>query len=170
MIFTVPPEQARAFIHSVAIRATPSRAFRALTAPTELTRWFPVKATLDLRPGGTYEFRFERGTCHGEVLFVAPGDRLSYTWELDAGNAADVRASTLVVFSLRPVEGATLVTLAHSGFGAGGSWEPVYDSHARWWRFFLANLKGWLEEGVDRRAEFFAEARASAVDPRQGSE
>jgi len=122
MLFTVPLNEARVFVHSVAVEARPATVFRALTEPAELRRWFPLEATLDLRPGGSYEFRCGEGTCHGEVLFVAPEDRLSF----------------------------------------------LYDAHVRWWHFCLGNLKS-LEEGVDRRAAFFAGPRGAEDAEQRGA-
>ncbi|MFE2297229.1 SRPBCC family protein [Streptomyces sp. NPDC059445] len=58
------------------------RLWRFLTDPDELVAWFPSRAEMELRPGGTITFS---GDPHmpgstGRVLAVDPPRRLSFEW------------------------------------------------------------------------------------------
>ncbi|WP_081235946.1 SRPBCC family protein [Streptomyces viridosporus] len=61
------------------------RVWRFVTEPDELARWFPSRAEVDLRPGGTVTFtgdpHLEDST--GRVVAVHPPRHLSFTWDGD---------------------------------------------------------------------------------------
>jgi uncharacterized protein YndB with AHSA1/START domain len=137
---------------TTSIDAPRDRVFRALTDAGELSRWWTTGAESDPRTGGSfsYTWEFERDidrnhTREGEYRVVTPDERISYDWPMPQGN-------TVVDFRLEPSGHETTVTLLHSGWGSGGAWEAAYEMHEGGWQFFLENLKGYLEQGEDRRA------------------
>ena len=141
------------FAHqTVTIKSSPDVVFNALTRADELTRWFPTKAESDPRPGGSFNYTWEfadasqNGSQQGQYLEFAPNSRLSYTWTADS-------ILTLVTFDLTESDGETTVELGHSSMQPGADTEKLHDMHASQWEVYLANLKTYLEEGIDLRRE-----------------
>lgn len=142
----------RFFEQSITIKSPLGTVFKALTDADELRRWFPTRVESDPRPGGKYKFAWEfanaseNGSQEGEYVEVVQNERLSYTWSADS-------ILTLVTFVLDETNGETKVELEHSTAQDGADEKKLHDDHANQWEFFLNNLKGYLEEGVDRRNE-----------------
>lgn len=106
--------------------ASPERVFAALTKPEHVKHWFGggeyevPQATIDLRVGGRFHFAVKApdGTLcgvKGEYREVAPGKRLSFTWNV-YGTDHDSEGS-VVTMTLEPDGGGTRFTLSHTGFG-----------------------------------------------------
>ncbi|MFF4534923.1 SRPBCC family protein [Streptomyces aureus] len=59
--------------------------WRFVTDPGELARWFPSRAEIDLRPGGTITFSGDPNMPEstGRVLAVDPPRHLSFAWDGD---------------------------------------------------------------------------------------
>ena len=143
-----------AYENSVTVNAPPPAVFEALTAADRLQRWFLSRADTDPRPGGSFNFAWDfadaaqNGAQLGKFVDLTPGKKVSYTWEAKPSPAP----LTLVTFTLAPDGDGTRVNLAHTGFGAGQDGQAARDHHAGPWDFYLANLKSYLESGVDNRA------------------
>jgi uncharacterized protein YndB with AHSA1/START domain len=126
--------------------------FKALTQTEELMRWFPSRAESDPWPGGKLKLSWDftdasqNGTQDGEYVEVIPNEKLSYTWNADA-------IPTLVTFILSEANGETTIDLNHSTSQEGADEKKLRDDHANQWSFFLMNLKGYLEAGLDLRKE-----------------
>lgn len=137
---------------SVTVKSPREQVFNALTQADELTRWFPTRSKSDPRPGGklilTWEFENadENGTQDGKYVEVIPNEKVSYTWTADS-------IPTLVTFRLKEVDGETSVELDHSTDQDEADEKKLQEDHANQWGFFLMNLKGYLEEGLDLRNE-----------------
>ncbi|MEV6835670.1 SRPBCC family protein [Streptomyces sp. NPDC051133] len=58
------------------------RVWRFVTDPGELARWFPSRAEMELRPGGTVRFSGDPNMPEstGRVLAVDPPRHLSFAW------------------------------------------------------------------------------------------
>lgn len=106
------------------IAARPSEAFRALTEPHELGRWwgpqgFSVPSVQsDLRPGGSYRIEMrppeeEPFYLAGEFLEVSPPDVLSYTFRWEDPDPED--RETRVTLRLREVDGALTELVMEQG-------------------------------------------------------
>lgn len=57
--------------------------WRAITEPSELSRWFPNEVSVELRLGGRMTFTFADGRyppMDGEVLELDPPRRLAFSW------------------------------------------------------------------------------------------
>ena len=143
-----------AYENSVTVHAPLSMVVEALTSADKLQRYFPTRVETDPRAGGPFRFAWEfadasqNGTQIGKFLDVSPETRVSYTWEAKPAPAP----LTTVTFTLAPEGDGTRVGLAHTGFGAGEEGKAARDHHAGPWDFYLANLKSYLEAGVDNRA------------------
>ena len=138
-------------VQELEIAAPRPRVFRALTDARELERWWTTTAESQPRPGGSfrYEWTFpdapERDHVQqGQYVAFQEGEKVSYPWKVG-------QAATRVDFTLRDSGSGTAVRLEHSGWGEG--MDKAYEMHDQGWAFFLGNLKTFLEEGLDRRAE-----------------
>ena len=134
------------------IAASPAAVFRALTDAGELSRWWTTRAESDPRTGGSFSYTWEfeeqterNHTREGVYADVTPDEHLRYDWPMPPGN-------TVVDFRLEPSGDGTALTLDHEGWGSGGDWDQAYEMHDGGWRFFLGNLRSYLERGEDRRA------------------
>lgn len=143
----------KSFINqSVSIKMPREVVFKALTQAEELMRWFPSRAESDPQPGGKLKLSWDftdasqNGTQDGEYVEVIPNEKLSYTWNADT-------IPTLVTFILSEAHGETTIDLDHSTPQDGADEEKLRDDHANQWGFFLMNLKGYLEAGMDLRKE-----------------
>ncbi|MER6385625.1 SRPBCC family protein [Streptomyces sp. NPDC001250] len=108
------------------------RVWRFVTDPDELEQWFPFRAEMELRPGGTIRFSGDPDTPDftGRMLAVDPPRHLSFEWggdelrfDLEAVGAQRTR------FTLTNVLGET-DTAARNGAG----WEvclSALDAKAR---------------------------------------
>ncbi len=115
-------------------------------------RWFPTHVESDPRPGGKFKFTWEfinaneNGSQEGKYVEVKPASMLSYTWQADM-------VPTLVSIQLSESNGETTVDLDHASLQEGADGDKLHEMHANQWGFFLINLKGFLEAGMDLRKE-----------------
>ncbi|MGW6491495.1 SRPBCC family protein [Streptomyces sp. NPDC055056] len=135
------------------------RVWRFVTDPDELAAWFPSRADLDLRPGGTVTFSGDPNMPEstGRVLAVEPHRHLSFAWgddelhfDLEALDGGRTRFTLTNVLAARD-------TAARNGAGwdvclaaldALARDEPSGGPHAgglaRWQEIY----RGYLAEGV----------------------
>ena len=147
-------DNTRTIQQTLLIASPPETVFRALTDPSELSRWWTTRAKSDPRTGGSYEYVWEfanaaqNGKQAGPYLEVVPGKRLRYPWEAGSeGKGHD----TVVDFTFAKTAEGTRLELSHSGYKFGGDWEKAWEITNQAWGFFLGNLKAWLESGQDNR-------------------
>lgn len=137
---------------TVIIKSPREVVFKALTQADELMRWFPTRVESDPRPGGKFKFAWEfananeNGSQEGEYVDVVTNENLSYTWTAES-------IPTLVTIHLSEANGETTLDLDHSTAQKGSDEKKLHDDHANQWGFFLMNLKGYLEAGMDLRKE-----------------
>jgi uncharacterized protein YndB with AHSA1/START domain len=150
-------EPDRSCRHSLGIHASPAEVYVALTDESELCRWFVSKATVDLRPGGAYEWVFgaadgdqdaETHVTTGEFLAVVKHESLRLKAMVDD-------AETEVEFRIDPWRDGAILTVTHSGFPGDEEWDDTFRAIDRGWQTELHVLKLFLERGrgLDRRAE-----------------
>jgi uncharacterized protein YndB with AHSA1/START domain len=143
----------------ITIAASPERVWEALTEPAHVGTWFGVgtPAEIDLRPGGLMQIDHgEHGRYSTRIVRVDPPRAFSYRW---ASAFPDVVAteenSTLVEFSLEPVDGGTVLRVVESGFDALAIPAEREDSAG-----FESHSKGW--SGVIEKFGAYAEGRDSS--------
>lgn len=112
---------------SVDIATSPERAFRALTDPAELVKWWgipgrcqAVEWTIDLRVGGRWEVRGDgidgrRFGVEGEFLAIEAPTRLVLRWR----PSWEPGLYMTISYRLEAVPLGTRVTLRHAGFASG---------------------------------------------------
>lgn len=137
---------------TVIIKSSQATVFKALTDAKELIRWFPSRAESDPRAGGALKLYWDftdasqNGSQEGEYVEVTPKTMLSYTW-----NAEGI--PTLVSFKLSEANGETTLDLDHASLQEDADLNKLREGHINQWMFFLMNLKGYLEAGMDLRKE-----------------
>ncbi len=142
----------RTILEQFEIAAPPSKVFRALTQPLELTKWMLESATISLRPGTQYWFTWGGGYSHeGRVLAVKNGRSITLSWP--QGTPRKPLGETKVRFTIRPKGKGSVLVLRHSGFGTGLAWVQTYALSASGWAYYLMNLKSVLETGHDLRRD-----------------
>src|ERR1700722_670806 len=92
---------------------SPEKIWRALTEGPLIKEWLIDN---DFQPvvGHKFNFRFTpmpkwNGIIDSQVLVIEPNKKLSYTW-------GSLGLESVVVWTLVPAEGGTLVRMEHSGF------------------------------------------------------
>ena len=124
------------------VKAPVERVWQVLTDPAYVARWFGDTAEIDLRPGGRAVFGWkEHGDGHAVVERVEPPREFAFRWAREAGVAVEDGESTLVEFSLSPVDGGTLLRLVESGFGD----EAHLKENSGGWDAELAELVAFAE-------------------------
>lgn len=118
------------------LSAPRDRAWRALTDPAELLRWFPTHAAeVDLQPGGAVRFSWEGSGDEGVIDEVESGERLVFRWRIQGSD----RPYTRVAITLTDVpEGGTRLVLTEDGFAAFADDERD--------DMITSNTSGWAEE------------------------
>ena len=114
----------------------PEKLWRALTDSSLLAQWL-MRNDFESVPGRSFQFRADPvpqwdGIIDCEVLLVNPPKELSYTW-------GAMGMSSVVLFTLTPVEGGTRVRMEHSGFRADQ--EAAYRGATYGWQKFFGNLE-----------------------------
>jgi uncharacterized protein YndB with AHSA1/START domain len=129
------------------IEAPASQLYRAFTNSTALREWFSDAALADPRPGGRLYFWWNSGYyASGEFTDVKEEEEIAFTWR-----GRDEPAPTQVHVSLTSRNGATRVTVTHTGLGAGAAWDEAIQEFERGWEQGLENLESVLETGQDLR-------------------
>lgn len=130
----------------VVLDATPSRVWRAITEVSQFNRWFGVNLTTPFTAGGESSGQiaipnYEHLTLHLWVERMEPERLFSFRWHpnaIDPNVDYTSEPTTLVTFTIEPVEGGTRLTIVESGFDA----LPV----ARRVPAFTGNGKGWTSQ------------------------
>lgn len=118
---------------TVVISALPETVFRFFTDTPRWAAWWGAGSTIDARPGGKIYIRYPGGVeAGGEVLEIAPPDRLVFSYGFVSGNPIAVGASRVTIRLAGHPEG-TLLTLHHEFADAGAR-----DHHVQGWRYQLS--------------------------------
>lgn len=150
------------FQKQIFIKADQEAVFRAWATPNKIVEWFIAEAdyvttATTVRPaselveaGDSYRWRWHQDLeAQGEVLEVVANERLRFTF----GNKTPLSVEQIVVtVDVEDVGDATLLKLTQENM--------IHSDHAQvyWhmgcnlgWSFFMTNLKGLLEHGIDLR-------------------
>ena len=132
--------------------APPAKVYAALTEPSQLVKWFLVKAKVDLKKGGKVEFTWEGGhKMSGKVKRVVAGKEVAYVWHDDLGKKKE--AKTLAEFEVKKSGTGSMLRLTHSGFGDSKAWIELFGAIQSGWAYYLTNLKSVLQNGTDLRSK-----------------
>lgn len=124
--------------------------FHCLTTEDGLTRWFPVSAKVDLRPGGAivlgWDPKFTR-TLTIAILDYDTGGKITWDWYTDRNDA-----HAPVYWTVEPnVEEGSRVMLRQGPFRDDRESLLAMVDEASSWRWQLCNLRAALEMKYDMR-------------------
>ncbi|WP_414938832.1 SRPBCC domain-containing protein [Amycolatopsis sp. cmx-11-51] len=123
---------------TVEIAHPPAKVWAALTTAEGLGTWFGNQASIDLRPGGDAEMKWDEGhRANMRVERVEEPEIFGFTWNI-YGLPDDDPRRTYVEFTLEPVGAGTRLTVVESGFS-----QLPDDTHSV---AFEGNTKGWAAE------------------------
>jgi uncharacterized protein YndB with AHSA1/START domain len=124
----------------IVVRVPVEVVWQALTDPTELCRWFPLRAEVTPGPGGRIRMQWADGEeMSGPIERWEPGRHLRLSTE----SAAGVRIAT--DHYLRAEGGSTVLRVVSSGFGPDEDWDELYEAWGRGWDFELRGMRHYLE-------------------------
>jgi len=104
-------------------------------------------ATTDPRQGGHIYMSWRDGYyTSGEFLKLVPDKLVSFTW-FGKGEPRN----TIVIITMKPRRGGTLLKITHRGMGVGEKWAGIAATFEKEWQAALMNLVSVLEEGPDLR-------------------
>jgi len=132
------------FKKRIEIKASPEKVFRAWTDDKIITRWFPIRAVIEPRKNGRLYFEWMTGDkLETKVVAVRRPNRLVFPF---GSNNEEVAVT------IRKVPGGSLCELHQYGMKTDpGSRVTMHLGCQVGWTFFLANLKAYLEHGIDLR-------------------
>lgn len=157
-------DETRSHEHVVTIDAEPEAVWRAITEAEELTRWFPLEASVSPGKDGVITLSWgpgAEGSCRIEAW--EPPRHLKTSW-MDPQAQQDAPRIAVDWF-IEGKGGQTVLRLVHSGFGEGEKWDGEYDSTNRGWEFELRSLQHYLKHHAGRKRTAFwvrKESRLSA--------
>jgi len=132
---------------TILIQARPETVFRFFTDEKRWAAWWGKGSTIDAKRGGRVLIRYPEGTeAAGEVLEVAPPERLVFTYGYVSGQPIPVGASRVTI-RLEPHAAGTRLSLAHE-FGE----EKVRDEHVQGWRYQLSLFANLVADEVNAGA------------------
>jgi uncharacterized protein YndB with AHSA1/START domain len=127
------------------LNAPVAKVWKALTEGVQIPAWYGPMDEFrvevhqwDCKPGGKYRVAMHAPdgnvyTCIGEFKEIKPTQRLSYTWSWEGQDPMD----SLVVFTIAPKGGETVLRLSHTGLPSAESKEQ----HDQGWVGCLAQLE-----------------------------
>ncbi|WP_410657894.1 SRPBCC domain-containing protein [Amycolatopsis sp. lyj-112] len=123
---------------TVEIAHPPAKVWTALTTAEGLGTWFGNQASIDLRPGGDAEMKWDDGhQAKMRVERIEEPKIFGYTWPI-YGLSDDDPRRTYVEFTLEPVGAGTRLTVVETGFA-----QLPEDKHRT---AFEGNTGGWASE------------------------
>ncbi len=155
-------DRGRQVVIELDLPTTLEDAWRALTDARELTRWFPLTAQVDGRPGGTMVWDWgDRFHWPSRVEVWEPPRRLRLVQEVERPHDAEgpaltdgsvLPAAMAMEFTLETHQGTTRLRLVHSGFGEGAAWDDELEGIRNGWAYELRDLAHYLahHRGKDR--------------------
>jgi uncharacterized protein YndB with AHSA1/START domain len=139
-------DRERGYAHRVDILADASEVWRALTDPTQLTRWCSPGAVISARQGGLFRASVDRVTeFEAQIDVFEPGRRLRLLY---LPSTTLPRADTVMVddFILDRAQGGTIVRLLGSGVPASPEWDTQYWRLRTSWQQAMTRLKVFVEK------------------------
>ncbi len=94
----------------------PEAVWRALTDPTELSRWYLAKARVEGRPGGSVELEAGPSQFHvvGRILAWDPPRLFEHEWKVERRPELPEGEDAVIRWELRPDGDGTLLHLTHT--------------------------------------------------------
>jgi uncharacterized protein YndB with AHSA1/START domain len=135
----------------VVIAAPLERVWEIITQAEHVGEWFGDSAEVDLRPGGTIVFRWEKhGTAYATIEKIDEPRYFSYRWKPGVTNEKPGDDdSTLVEFTLTPHEGQTRLRVVETGFSRlplnESKRAEQFEDHTEGWAIQMRDLQEYVE-------------------------
>ena len=132
---------------TVEIAHPPAQVWAALTTAQGLGAWFGQEVTIDLRPGGSAEMKWDSGhTADMRVERVEEPTVFGFTWHI-FGLPEDDPRRTYVEFTLQSAGPGTRLTVVESGFAQlpEDAHRTAFDGNTRGWASELGELVDYLD-------------------------
>ncbi len=153
----VSPAATRDIEISIEIAAPAQAVWRAISEPDGVANWFAPIASGEPGEGGHLNVSWGGdGTWTSWVTAWEPLRRLRLVDELPE-EGADEDPAMAYEYRLQARDGATLLTFVHSGLSADPSWDDTFHMMTNGWRFFLWNLKHYLERHPNEHRTMISE-------------
>jgi uncharacterized protein YndB with AHSA1/START domain len=118
---------------TVTIAARRETVFRYFTDSERFAAWWGAGSRIEPRAGGTVHIRYPNAVvAGGEVLEIAPPERIVFTYGFESGRPIPIGASRVTV-TLDELAAGTLVRLRHELPSA-----EARDEHVQGWRYQLS--------------------------------
>jgi len=146
----------RAIDLTIEIAAPADAVWQALTVAEQLESWFPVNARVTPGVGGSIWVSWAgAATYESRITIWEPSRHLQLT-DQPADPGAGQPVAVAQDFLIEGKGGSTVLRLVHSGFSADAQWDEMIDMMSSGWRYFLFNLRHYLEKhrGTHRRMVF----------------
>jgi uncharacterized protein YndB with AHSA1/START domain len=161
------------FERQVFIKAEPVEVWRAWVVPENIVKWFiatadytapdnsPRAASEVVAAGDSYHWAWHQElSSGGEVVEVVENEKMAFTFgDKEPGSAEKILVTVEVS---QEADGMTLLRLVQENMA------DTPQAHVSWhlgcnlgWSFFMTNLKGLLEHGIDLRETEVERAYAS---------
>jgi uncharacterized protein YndB with AHSA1/START domain len=143
----------------VTILATPDAAWKALSSGDGLKQWFPAIAEGGGAPGAEVLLSWGEGMeWHTHTTVWEENRHLQWSDppSTEKSEPGEIIQMAIDWYIESATGGRCVVRLVHSGFGVGEQWDDQYNGNSEGWRYFLFNLRHYLEhhEGEQRVALF----------------
>jgi uncharacterized protein YndB with AHSA1/START domain len=138
---------------TILIRARRDTVFAFFTDNARWAAWWGPGSTIEAHPGGRVYIRHPNGIeSSGEVLEIAPPDRLVFSYGFTSGQPMPP-GSSRVTITLAPAQGGTRLNLTHELADA-----MVRDEHVQGWRYQLSVFANAVADEVNAGAAPAADA------------
>lgn len=132
---------------TVEIAHPPAKVWAALTTAEGLGTWFGNQASIDLRPGGDAEMKWDSGhQAKMRVERIEEPEIFGFTWGIHGLSDDDPRR-TYVEFTLEPVGAGTRLTVVESGFAQlpEDTYRTAFEGNTGGWANELGELIEYLD-------------------------
>lgn len=144
-----PPAAPAPVVVQIEVDSGAEETWSAWTSEDGVRSFFASEARVEPRVGGAYEIYFLPGQPEGlrgsegaTILALERPRRLMFSWNAPVRFGPLRHQLTVVEIRIEPKESRrSLVTLTHSGWGAGEEWEEVRRYFAGAWPGVLASLE-----------------------------
>jgi uncharacterized protein YndB with AHSA1/START domain len=131
----------------VTLPVSQERAWRAITDPAEISKWFEGCEMTELRVGAGFVMG---GDARCRIEAVEPPRRFAYSWhpggEQDQETPLAEQPLTLVEFTLEEIADGTKLTVVETGFTSlpAEMYERAFRENTGGWAEVLGNLAAYL--------------------------
>jgi uncharacterized protein YndB with AHSA1/START domain len=161
---TTPANLPHVLDRTLLIHARPETVFRFFTDSARWASWWGEGSSIDPRSGGAVVIRYPGAVeVRGEVIDIAPPERLTFTYGYTSGTPISPGAS-LVTIRLEPVGAGTRLHLTHAFSDAA-----VRDEHVQGWRYQLALFSNVVSNEVCANASDLVDAWLDAWSDADGA-